>query len=262
VGDVDGDGDLDLLSVGHPSAPGVDTQSRFHASEAATGVLRWSVSLPGRAHAPVGGAYSDTPTLSVSGDVDNDGRVESIFAIGSTLYVVGANPSGASGQIEWTFSPDNGLLGSPILADGNGDGQLEIIVVSTSGRIYGIGKPAAPTFAAGVEEASVATDVASLGSEILSEQPIIVPMWLASESIDRTQLPAIPRQITSNEELRKINERLLPSVLDTELAREVAFAEFAVDGRIIDHIDREFISASAWQILSDGAFKLISRFTT
>ncbi len=141
VGDVDGDGDLDLLSVAHPSAPGVDTQSRFRAYDAATGSLLWTVNLPGRAHAPVGGAYGDTPTLSVSGDVDNDGRVESVFAINGTLYVVGANPGGTSGQIEWTFTPDAGQLGSPILADANGDGRAEIIVVSTSGIVYGIGSP-------------------------------------------------------------------------------------------------------------------------
>jgi hypothetical protein len=141
VGDVDGDGDLDLLSVAHPSAPGIDTQSRFHAYDAATGTRLWTVPLPGRAHAPVGGAYADTPTISVSGDIDNDGRVESVFAIGSTLYAVGADPNGSSGRIEWTFTPDNGLLGSPILADANGDGRAEIIVVSTSGFVYGIGRP-------------------------------------------------------------------------------------------------------------------------
>jgi hypothetical protein len=142
VGDVDGDGDLDLLSPGHPSAPGVDTQSRFRAIDAKTGTLLWSVNLSGHAFAPVGGAYSDTPTLSVSGDVDNDGRVESVFAIGSTLYIVGANAGSASGQIEKAITPDGGLLGSPILADANGDGLAEIIVVSTSGMIYGIGRPA------------------------------------------------------------------------------------------------------------------------
>ena len=158
VGDVDGDGDLDLLSVGHPAAPGVDTQSRYHAYDAKTGALLWTVNLPGRAHAPVGGAYADTPTLSISGDVDNDGRVESIFAINGTLYVVGANPGGTSGSIEWTFTPDSGYLGSPVLADANGDGLLEIVVVSTSGMVYGIGTPAA-ALASSALSINVARDV-------------------------------------------------------------------------------------------------------
>jgi hypothetical protein len=171
VGDVDGDGDLDLLSVGHPSAPGVDTQSRFHAYDAATGALLWTVNLPGRAHAPVGGAYADTPTLSISGDIDNDGRVESIFAINGTLYVVGATPGGMSGAIEWTFTPDGGYLGSPVLADANGDGMLEIIVVSTSGMIYGIGTPALVSAAsASVASASVASTIESPAADFISEQ--------------------------------------------------------------------------------------------
>jgi len=140
VGDVDNDGDLDLLSPGHPIAPTVDTDSEFHAYDAATGNLLWKVDLPGRPYAPVGGAYFDSPTLSVSGDIDGDGRVESLFAIADTLYVVGADPGGTSGSIEWTFRPDGGQLGSPIIADANGDGQAEIIVVSNTGKVYGIGQ--------------------------------------------------------------------------------------------------------------------------
>jgi hypothetical protein len=259
VGDVDGDGDLDLLSVGHPSAPGVDTQSRFHAYEAATGALRWSVNLPGRAHAPVGGAYSDTPTLSVSGDVDNDGRVESIFAIGSTLYVIGANPGGASGQIEWTFTPDNGFLGSPILADGNGDGQAEIIVVSTSGRIYGLGKPAAALFAARVDEAPVTTNFVASANEFIRKASN--KLWTSFESIEQARIPTFLRRMVPGEESLKVSERLLTSVLGTAPAREEAFAEFAVDGGINAPIESESLSVPGWHFLPDDAFPSVSQFT-
>ncbi|MBA4107782.1 MAG: hypothetical protein C0485_18770 [Pirellula sp.] len=208
VGDVDGDGDLDLLSVGHPSSPGVDTQSRFHAYDAKTGALLWSVNLPGRAHAPVGGAYSDTPTLSISGDVDNDGRVESIFAINGTLYVVGANPGGTSGSIEWTFTPDSGYLGSPVLADANGDGLLEIVVVSTSGMIYGIGTPASAVAPLALQSAAVSAVVESDESIAAVQEPL---GKLMKSSVNSLQLLA-GRQL--GEELAEADDSLTESDVD------------------------------------------------
>jgi len=170
IGDVNGDGKLNVLSPGHPAFPTDTTTSLFHAYDAATGQLLWQVNLPGRPHAPVGGAYSDTPTLSATADVTGDGRVESIFAIGSTLYVVGSNAAGTGGEIVWTFTPDGGLLGSPIIADANGDGRAEIIVVSTSGMIYGIGNLAPPAMASVSTEDSAdsASEVAYLPSSEFS----------------------------------------------------------------------------------------------
>ena len=173
IGDVDNDGDLDILSPGHPITPGVDTTSLFYAYDAATGQLLWQVNLPGRAHAPVGGAYFDTPTLSVSADIDNDGRVESVFAIADTLYAVGADPSGMSGQIEWSFKPDSGLLGSPIIADGNGDGLAEIIVVSTSGFVYGIGAVPGSLAAASPVAASMATYGVAGSNDMSISEPML-----------------------------------------------------------------------------------------
>lgn len=224
VGDVDGDGDLDLLSVAHPSAPGVDTQSRFRAYDAATGTLLWSVNLPGHAHAPTGGAYHDTPTLSVSGDVDNDGRVESVFAIGSTLYVVGANPGGTSGQVEWTYTPDAGLLGSPVLADGDGDGRAEIIVASTSGRVYGIGRRQLGAVAAAMVD-DLYTATGPVGSAIERERPAIRPT---------------PRGT------------LLLDAIDRTAHVEAAFAAYAETGPTeIDGAEQEDMEVADWQGLAD-----------
>ncbi|HEY3392053.1 MAG TPA: hypothetical protein VGK58_05060, partial [Lacipirellulaceae bacterium] len=259
VGDVDGDGDLDLVSVGHPSSPGVDTQSRFHAYDAATGALLWSVNLPGRAHAPVGGAYSDTPTLSVSGDVDNDGRVESVFAIGSTLFVVGANPGGTSGRIEWTFTPDNGLLGAPILADGNGDGQAEIFVVSTSGMVYGIGRPITILLAAQLDESRTTNAVLGSATDSASETPLFLTTAVASNG--RIQTAKIPRRSLSIEESREITEQLLASTLRSSSARDEAFADLACAPEINSAVDEGLTSEPRWRSLSGSRYTLIDLFT-
>lgn len=143
VGDADGDGDLDLFSVAHPPSAGVEIPAQLRVLDAATGALVWTMNIPGRGHAPVGGAYSDTPTLSASADLDGDGKVDSVFVVSGTIYVVGTNSAGTGGEIKWSFTPDGGLLGSPIIADANGDGVAEIIVTSTSGYVYGIGGPGA-----------------------------------------------------------------------------------------------------------------------
>ncbi len=201
VGDVDGDGDLELLSPGHPISPGNDTQSFFHAIDAATGQLLWEVPLPGRAYAPVGGAYSDSPTLSVSADVDQDGRDESIFVISDRIYVVGADPGGTSGRIEFTFRPDGGLLSSPIVADANGDGLAEIVVVSTTGFVYGIGgtTAAARSLDAAFNPASTPLAAAVAAAlESLSALPRIVDT-VARDRVDAPapQLPGLPDPIES-----------------------------------------------------------------
>lgn len=225
VGDVDGDGDLDLLSVGHPSAPGVDTQSQFRAYNASNGALLWTVNLPGHAFAPVGGAYADTPTLSVSGDVDNDGRVESVFAIGSTLYIVGANPGGTSGQIEWTYTPDGGLLGSPILADGNGDGRAEIIVVSTSGMIYGIGSPAASTTAvasAFIDELSAPlTEDVNVGARFQTQASTFPP--LVNDPLNRTTNGKVQRMAEESQTLEQNSGTLLLVAMPVAAVRDEVF---------------------------------------
>jgi hypothetical protein len=144
------------------------------------------------------------------------------------------------------------------LADGNGDGQAEIIVVSTSGRIYGIGKPAAAAFAAHVDEAPVPTIVVAPANEFLSEQANLLPA--SFESNQRPTMNAILRRWTSSEETRKINEQLLTSAVGTAPAREAAFAELAVDHRGVAAVEREFLSASHWNSLPDDPFTSVSRF--
>jgi hypothetical protein len=118
VGDFDGDGDLDILSNAQNSAT-------VSAYDGRTGTVRWSLALPG------------VPGAAVSGDIDGDGRDEALFAIGNTLYCVGAAPDGRSGRIEWTRTFSS-AIGMPILADVTGTGQLQIVVVAQDGYVYGL----------------------------------------------------------------------------------------------------------------------------
>ena len=92
-----------------------------------------------------GGNYpnANAPTPVTVGDINGDGRDEAIFACSSKLYVVGADPGNASGKILWTLDLGT-FLTTPILADTQGRGQLEIVVVGSNGYVFGIGSDSAP----------------------------------------------------------------------------------------------------------------------
>jgi hypothetical protein len=118
VGDFDGDNDLDIISSARDS-------STLMSYDARTGAVRWTLNLPG------------IPGPGVSGDLDGDGRDEALFAVGNTLYCIGATPDGRAGRIEWSRSFSS-TIGMPILADVTGQGQLQIVVVSQDGYVYGL----------------------------------------------------------------------------------------------------------------------------
>jgi hypothetical protein len=64
------------------------------------------------------------------------------FAIGNTLYAVGATAGGKEGQVRWTIELP-GRLGTPSIADVEGNGALQVVVACADGYVYGIG-PAGP----------------------------------------------------------------------------------------------------------------------
>ena len=137
IGDIDGDGQLELISPGH-QVDGSYESSKLHVYKAATGKLLWTMPLPGRAFTANIGVMENSPTPSITADIDGDGREEAIFGIGKELFAIGATPDGKAGRIVWKISFDANI-GTPAMIDANGDGQPEIIVICENGYVYGIG---------------------------------------------------------------------------------------------------------------------------
>jgi hypothetical protein len=85
------------------------------------GHVRWEQSFP--------------PPISdlVAGDLDSDGKGEVMFGAGDgNLYAVGE--SGGKPSVEWTYEMGR-TVGSPILADVDGNGTLEILAPVENGRL-------------------------------------------------------------------------------------------------------------------------------
>jgi outer membrane protein assembly factor BamB len=145
LGDADGDGRPELLSPGHRRAP-ASREQEFRCYDAASGAVKWKLPLPGSAFGANNQAYPNTPNTPAVADLDGDGREEAVFAIGKTLYAVGASADGKQGEFRWTLEfPD--ILGPAAIADADGSGQAQIIVVCADGNVYGVG-PAGSTLSA------------------------------------------------------------------------------------------------------------------
>ena len=152
IADLDGDGTLSLVNAG----VGNNGQSTLSVMRAGTGKTLWSIPLPGCGQFLSNQNWTgNAPTPVTVGDINGDGRDEAVFACGTRIYVVGANPGNLSGRILWTLDLGT-MLDTPVLADAEGNGQLEIVVVGSNGYVYGIGSlpstappaPDAPVIAA------------------------------------------------------------------------------------------------------------------
>ncbi|MGI9235395.1 MAG: hypothetical protein ACR2RD_17315 [Woeseiaceae bacterium] len=130
VGDLDGSGALDIISVGHDD-PGKEIQ----VFDAATGVQRWTLAMPDLCEL---GRFSHVAT----GDIDGDGRDEALFNDCNFLYAIGENGAG-QGEILWraTFRDNrwNADLGEVVVADVDGSGRPQILINTSSGYLYGLG---------------------------------------------------------------------------------------------------------------------------
>ncbi|MHA2086370.1 MAG: FG-GAP-like repeat-containing protein, partial [Candidatus Thorarchaeota archaeon] len=118
VGDLDGDGDLEIIAAAPKFGHGGDT---FVYAWNSDGTLIWS-NLIG---APL---VSSTPSLK---DLDGDSKLEVIIGIGPNLYVFKS-----TGETYWTGSTGGIIQSSAALGDLDGDGKPEVIATSTDDKIY------------------------------------------------------------------------------------------------------------------------------
>ena len=139
IGDFDGDGAVELLSLGHRPATGSSGQE-VRCYDAATGQLEWTLPMAG----PSLPADGSPPMTPATGDIDGDGRDEAVFAVGKTLLAIGSSPGGKAGVVRWSL-PFPDTLGPAAIADTSGRGIAEIVVVCSDGNVYGVGDHGDPS---------------------------------------------------------------------------------------------------------------------
>jgi hypothetical protein len=118
VGDLDGDGDLEIIAAAPKFGHGGDT---FVYAWNSDGTLIWSNFIG----APL---VSSSPALK---DLDGDSKLEVIIGIGLNLYVFKS-----TGETYWTGSTGGIIQSSAALGDLDGDGKPEVIATSTDDKIY------------------------------------------------------------------------------------------------------------------------------
>ena len=132
VGDLNGDGKLELLSVGHCR----DTDREIKSFDAATGSINWELSFP-----ECSTEWAFRPTHVATVDLDGDGKEEGLFTQKNVLYAVGENDSG-QGRFLWkvTIGEEYGeCLGDVTVADVYGNGTPQILVSTASGHLFALG---------------------------------------------------------------------------------------------------------------------------
>jgi hypothetical protein len=133
VGDIDGNGDLEIIAydVGgtvyawHHNG----TEVRDGDSNPATDGPFFKTKNPGTWHL-------STPALA---DMDEDGIVELIVCSpADSIYCLNANGSRVSGWPVRVLDTNANITASPAVGDIDGDGHLELVVQSSAARVYGL----------------------------------------------------------------------------------------------------------------------------
>lgn len=128
IADLDDDGDIEIVVVGHCTTPGEEVR----AYDGLTGSVRWSMSMPE--------SCQGNPAKALSAaDLDGDGREEVYFTLQNFLYALAEIDGG--GQIIWrvTFSPVTDEYSTPVIADVDGSGRPQILINTPDAYLYSLG---------------------------------------------------------------------------------------------------------------------------
>jgi hypothetical protein len=94
----------------------------FACLNVSDGSVRWTMDI--------GGSATDV----VACDMEGDGREEFIFGTShGALYAVG--DEGGKPRVVWKMEVGTGLVGSPVLADLDGDGKTDVVIPAVDGRV-------------------------------------------------------------------------------------------------------------------------------
>lgn len=213
LGDLDFDGDFDML-LGETNSLGVvgyintgTTSVPAWAATFALGTHAWDVPDLGSTHSPA------------LADLDNDGKLDLMVGLNvgtGAAYKGGDEPFFLIAKSAWNVS-DIGGTATPDAADMDGDGDIDLMVGSVAGTVYGVkntGSPSSATFAleAGWNTTDFGTDSApaigdldgdgdfdmmvglSTGTTILGWEntgSAAAPTWAAKTAWDLTGLSAV-----------------------------------------------------------------------
>jgi hypothetical protein len=148
VGDLDGDGDLDVL-VANKIDPRENRTARiYHYENVGTAT---APELQERGALSISGAFHYAPTL---GDLDGDGDLDLVVGTWNEGILLYSN-RGTAAAADFSAPPDTlvqlsrGSHASPALADFDGDGDLDLVAGESSGEVNlwrNEGTPRAPRF--------------------------------------------------------------------------------------------------------------------